>query len=135
MRTIMTGSRRWLLGVALGLACLGTGCQQEPATGSVRGTVTTRGKAVPTGYVILHAPDGRMFYGSITRSGAYTIPSVPAGTVRVSLGGMSDTLPAGSTAPGVKDRPAVPVKYYKPATSDLEYTIAAGSQQIDVRAD
>jgi hypothetical protein len=142
MRSNSSFFRQWLLGAVLGLTCLlsGSGCQQEPVT--VSGKVTSGGKPVTSGYVVFHGAYGHVSSGPIGKDGTYSVAGVMPGEVRVSLGGAGDTMPGSAEAtprspalPVGKDRPRVPPKYFKPATSDLKYTIASGNQQIDLQAD
>jgi hypothetical protein len=115
-------------------------CQEQVA--NVSGTVTSRGKAVPFGVVLLHGANGQMVYGTINKDGTYAIPNVPTGEVRAAIGGSDDAMPTTTPpTPGAPPpprtgaRPAVPTKYLKPETSDLKYTVQPGNQTINIQAD
>jgi hypothetical protein len=72
-------SSRYLIASCISIASLfAVGCGSETAT--VSGTVTSQGKPVKNGSVILYCADKQIVRGLIV-DGKYTIPNVPCGSV------------------------------------------------------
>lgn len=78
--------RRWHIGGGVVLAGLLTviGCGTGPS--ELTGKVTLDGKPVESGKITLIPADGKgQTAGGDIKDGAYTVPGVPSGTVKVSL--------------------------------------------------
>jgi hypothetical protein len=138
----------------LGLAGL-SGCEKGRAT--VSGKITFNGQPLTAGTVTFVADANRVGSGTILPDGTYTAPDAPIGEVTAvvvtpeprrgpgMIGGME------KPPPGVQGMPenmkpqgggddltksmkivAAPSKYTKAETSPLHYTIAPGTQTIDI---
>jgi hypothetical protein len=89
-----------------------TGCSQKPC--SVSGRVTYQGRPVSSGSIVFYCANDQIVRGVIDTDGAYTIPNVPRGMVRV-------TVKAHSRAPeGFRKRLATPPMINGPVTPDTQ---------------
>lgn len=132
-RSIPARSCGW---VCVLLVALASGCSGR---GTVSGTVKYKGELLTTGEVNFIAAGGASRSGLIGSDGRYEITDAPPGEVVVVVtatraeGGKASGSPLTASkadkAPVV--RSLVPVKYGDPKTSDLRYTVAAGSQVKD----
>lgn len=115
------------------------GCGGGGMGAEVSGRVTLDGKPVGPGTIVFAPPEkgANPATGTIQIDGTYVLmsnrlPGLPAGRYRASVM-VFDQPP---TAPGERSTVApklvTPQKYADPATSGLEYDVAAGSQTIDV---
>ncbi len=140
------GLRRAAHGLLL-LAVTIAGCGPRPA--SVSGTVTFKGRPLPSGTVMFHGSDGNVRHGSILENGKYTITEAPLGAVRITvqshpvlptrITGRFSTPPAAPPeltpkAPdeGKTREVPIPPRYKDPEKSGLTYTVNAGSQTHDI---
>jgi hypothetical protein len=148
MRTLRLG----LLALALGLL-LGCGRgSQVPA--KVSGKVTYKGQPVPAGSITFHSEDKGSYSGTLGEGGAYEIPDLPAGTLKVTVetesvnpnkknptyekgrgGAIDNEYQKAMQRPGQNDAGKnyvkIPAKYAKPETTDLSVTLKAGKQTQD----
>ena len=119
--------------VVLGLA----GCGGGSGTVPVRGTVTFKGKPVPSGTVTFIPDVGPQATGEIGPDGSYTLTTYKTGdgavpgsykVVVVAMQDTSDRLPEerASLPP-----PIVPTKYTSVATTDLTAQVKDGENTID----
>ena len=114
-----------------------SGCDGNPRTGTVRGTVTYRGKPVPNGTVSFIPDAGPSATGELKPDGSYALTTYRGGdgavpgkyrVIVVAMQDMADRLP--------EDRnplppPIVPLRYTSLATSDLRAEIAAGENTVN----
>ena len=106
------------------------GCGGDP-TGTVSGTVTYKGKPLPTGTVAFIAKDKPPITGAIESSGRYSVARVPVGPVTIAV----STPPAwpkgarSTTSMPMLETVAIPAKYNTPEQSGLTYTVTPGSQE------
>jgi hypothetical protein len=91
--------RRVVLAMFLGFAVLFTGCGSGKT--KVSGTVTSQGKKVVWGTVILMDSKGEVHQGRIKLDGTYSIDNVPIGGVKIAV---TSPPPPGS-APGGRGAP------------------------------
>jgi hypothetical protein len=136
----------WLVLPAL-LLCLGCGGRK----GEVSGKVTYRGKPLPAGAVTFFGPGDQMVgSAAIFADGAYRIPKVPVGPVRITVSAPATIRdPKAPQRKGGKridphDRKAieeakkslirldVPSKFGLPDQSGLTYTVQPGSQEHNI---
>lgn len=140
----MSGLRRTMM-TAAALACLGCGVK----TGDVSGTVTYKGKLLPTGAVTFLDANKQPVGSSPIRDGNYSVSKVPVGTITILV--TTPPLPTQRNVPRPppprgkplpKDQPlpefnpdkqpvatiTVPTKYSDPEKSGLAYTARPGSQ-------
>jgi len=130
--------------MALGLS----GCS---STGTVSGKVSYKGNPVKGGSITFVSPQGKASAStSINEDGTYTIPSIPAGDVKVCVD-TSMLNPAGKTAPkysppggqnspygpgdasdGAKRYVAIPTEYADPDKTNLTCTVRGGRQTFDI---
>jgi|SRR5579883_2427189 len=113
-----------------------------PYTGSVTGKVLYKGKPLPGGIVTFIHPDGRSAHAQIQEDGSYKVANAPGGEVKCLVVTMkplpglpakiASRMPAKPTDAVYPAGPYVPIplKYSKPETTDLTYTINRGSQEI-----
>jgi hypothetical protein len=141
------GSGRWVpVLLLLPLAGCGKG------TGFVTGKVTYRDKPVPSGAVTFHGANGRTDSCSLDAEGNYTIPQAPVGPVKVTvvtglpprpapvIGRPGGEKPpqhpgegkAGGTRPALRKHLVLPKKYEDPQQSGLTFTVARGTQTINI---
>lgn len=112
---------------ALIAALLPAGCGRTPTgTATVTGKVSFQGQPLPGGVVrFLAADDERAGSAVINRDGTYEMKEAPVGKVKICV----DT----SALRRHEDRNVpVPAKYKTFKTTDLKYTVLAGSQTHDV---
>lgn len=138
--------RRAAAAVSVGLAAAAAGC--GGGTGTVAGTVTYRGKPIPSGSVVLYCADKQIVRGLIGPDGAYTIPNVPPGPAAVTVQAharVPDGLRFRQNLPPVQDGPtppdaapaadkvvAVPPRYSLPEESGLSVVVGPGPTTFDI---
>jgi hypothetical protein len=98
------------------------GCNRpsvHPDRSVVSGSINYNGQPLTAGIVMFSAENDPKLYGiSIIRpDGTYYVNDAPIGNARVSI----DTRPARQGGPGSFIK--IPLKYAKPRTSDLRYTV------------
>jgi hypothetical protein len=76
------GAIKMAAGAVLFTLVATTGCG-GPGFGSISGTVSYKGNKLPGGLVTVVHPDGRIGEGKIGEDGTFSIPSAPAGDVKV----------------------------------------------------
>lgn len=117
--------------------CLVAGCGGGSGTVPVRGTVTFKGKPVPSGTVTFIPDSGQHATGEIGPDGSYTLTTYKAGdgavpgsykVVVVAVQDTSDRLPEerASLPP-----PIIPTKYTSVATTDLTAQVKDGENTIN----
>jgi hypothetical protein len=132
-----------LAAVALA-ALVGTSCTTQ--TGTVKGTITVGGKALPSGLITFQSEVGNhdVFSAKIT-NGVYETSAIPCGPAKISI--MHSMTESGQThveaggndlVPGSPQKAAagpakiqVPSKYHSPDTSQLSITIKPGVNTFD----
>jgi hypothetical protein len=142
--------------VLAGLALAGCGHGKAPVSGSV----TYKGKALPSGTVSFFGSDNQVASGQIGPDGSYSVPAVTVGPVKVSVqvatvGKKTITMgpPGGDkkmTSGGPKDMaersaiatgegagtPAavvkIPQEYANPETSGLTFTVQPGGNTFNI---
>ena len=142
--------------VLAGLALVGCGAGKAPVSGSV----TYKGKALPSGVVSFVGSDNQVASGHIGADGSYSVPAVAVGPAKVSVqvatvGKKSIMMgpPSGDkkmTSGGPKDMaersaittgegaatPAavvqIPLEYGNPDTSGLTFTVQPGANTFDI---
>lgn len=136
----MPPTTKLLLPIVLAIA---SGC--GPSSADVHGKVTYRGRPVVAGSVTVEGIDGRPVSGSIRPDGSFEIAGTVTGPARVAVASPDPSLglPAPTLASGKaiklppKIRPAewvpLPPQYRDVRTSGLSYSLAAGSNSIDVK--
>lgn len=155
---LITGSRvrwwrAWRLLAVVGMAsCVGCGSDgQAGPTGTVRGTVTIEGRAVPAGTTVAFVSDqGHAAAAIVDGEGGYQLlvggsdKRIPVATYEVTVIAAEEELSEaeqkaimGPSAYGRKpSRPAekiIPAKYQNAATSGLTYPVAEGTNSIDIK--
>jgi hypothetical protein len=133
-RSAFGGLRAWAwLGASLGIL-LGTGCSGKTST--ITGTVTYRGKPLPSGVIkFINAANNEVIGGANISDGNYSVSGIPPGLAKIAisslpprnlsiLGQPKDTAEGGPASKAV----AIPPKYSNPDTSGLTYTIQPGTQ-------
>lgn len=114
-------------------------------TGEIEGTVTYRGKPVPSGIVAVFVGEGRVVTGVIAE-GRFAVRGVPLGEGVVTVECDTPADPSIKPPPGEKIIPfenpalpkptgppvAVPTRYRSPTTSPLRISLVAGAQQFDI---
>ncbi len=128
--------------LALLLAAI-SGCQD--ARGTVHGTVTFKGEAVPSGTVVFYGPGNQVVNAALLPDGTYEATEVPLGEVKVAV--TTPPPPDPKAAEKLKNNPlvqmkrivikqekvvSVPRKYNLPGTSGISLTVTQGSQQFDI---
>ena len=139
--------------ILAGLVAL-SGC--GPKVGSITGTVTYKGKTLPSGTVSFLGANNEVMSSPIASDGTYTIPKVSVGQAKVTVSmpitpivpnnmkmdpakmkggadptggtGTSPTAPAG---PKMK----IPPHYQNPETSKLTFDVNPGPQSYDIKLD
>jgi hypothetical protein len=137
-------SRRGALFLHVRLGCLAVvlllagGC--GGGRGSLSGKVSSRGKLVSSGSVLVQASDGTTQSVVIQEDGTYTIPDLPVGVVLLAVNS-----PNPQTSPPVVDKfgprkppPAnpkwfpIPEQYGDPSSSGLTHTLHRGANTYDI---
>ncbi len=143
-----TGSRRLpLIVFALLLTGSGVGCGRSLST--VSGRVSLQDQPVAEGSVVLYCEDQQIVRGLIGPDGAYSIPNVPRGDVRVTVVPpvrMPDGFGKKYETPPVIDGPiipaaspdkrgplAIPPRYGIPEESGLSLKVVRDSIEFDIR--
>jgi hypothetical protein len=132
-------TRKHLLTIFLtgGLFLLAGGCGRNE--GTVRGTITYKGRPLTEGNVSFASEKGQVFTGPIDKSGHYVVGRVPLGPAKVTvqifnaaaappLSFAAVPKTAGATA---ANNP-IPLKYALADQSGLRHTVTPGSQQFDI---
>ena len=142
----------WFIGLLAACGC-------NPDTGSISGTVMYKGKEVPSGTVSFFT-QGKVFETDI-QEGNYQIKAVPLGEARIIVIRLDPALPdpreplnqarkrsadnqISQMDPAIvsdpirlealqKKRHLLPVIYSSPNTSDLRYTVIAGTNTFDIQ--
>jgi hypothetical protein len=70
------------LAVAVGLA---VGCKKSNVPASVSGKVTYKGGPVKGGNIAFHTEEGQAYRGSLNEDGSYSVTSIPAGDMKVTV--------------------------------------------------
>jgi hypothetical protein len=115
---------------------------------NVSGTVTYKGKPLPSGSVTFFGADNKQAAAPINPDGSYTATSVPIGPAKVavrvqpSMAGLPTAIKTGvpgaaeHTTPGMEtaSTPSVdiPKKYGSPETSDLSLDVRSGNNTFDI---
>jgi hypothetical protein len=124
---------RVVAALALGLA----GCGGGSGTVPVRGTVTYKGKSVPSGTVTFIPDAGPHATGEIGPDGSYTLTTYKAGdgavpgSYKVVVVAMEDTSNRLPEERASLPPPIVPTKYTSVATTDLTAQVKDGENTID----
>ena len=102
---------------------------RKPATGSVEGKVSYKGKPLPGGIVGFHLASGKLVLVKLKADGSYRVPVVPVGAAKITV----ETKPA-KPVPGGKPAQfiAIPKKYASPETSGITYTVLKGKQTFNI---
>lgn len=125
---------KWLKGVAVALVLLATAAckpSHERETAPVRGVVKLDGKPLPSGYVFLSPPSGRMAKGAIQEDGSFVL-----GTYHADDGAQVGKHPVvvaplpGDERRGIAPERIVniPPKYSAAATSGLTIDVKSGEE-------
>lgn len=127
------------VGIVLSLFTLiVAGCGQR--MGDITGTVSYKGKALPSGQVTFFGADKQVVGGSSIVEGKYKVLKVPPGAVKITVRTPPPPPPAGQTpkqnAPQQREEGmppplesiAIPPKYSSPDQSGLTYEVKPGSQ-------
>lgn len=117
------------------------GC--SPGVGTVTGEVKVKGKdgekAIPDGVISFYSQERKKtIVNRPIKDGKYEAPNVPAGKVKVTVRVIPPpTVQADPKAKNPsKDTPlTIAKKYSDPSTTDLEYTITTGPQEISITLD
>jgi hypothetical protein len=126
-----------LLLLAALLASAGCGGKK---TATVSGRVTYQGKAVPMGAIYFHGPNDQMAMGILQSDGSFAATDVPIGQVKATVlardpGVYAQQLVGPGGAPPQAAPPtfvAVPTKYADVNTTDLVFTIAGETKDLEV---
>lgn len=119
------------------------GCSRP--TAAIEGTVSYRGKPVPSGVVAVFVGEGQVVTGWIDE-GRFMIRGVPLGEGVVTVECDTPADPSIKPPPGEKlfplDNPAapkptgppvaIPTRYRSPKTSPLRIALVAGAQRFDI---
>ena len=123
--------------LAITLSLLATvGCGGKPAT--VSGIVTVDSKPLEQGTVFFAPVDGGMrASGIIQDDGSYEIRTNRAagldlGDYHVAVVSRELVFPHGPDGPPMPGKYLAPKKYGKPTTSELKYSVVAGSNEINL---
>jgi hypothetical protein len=130
------------------LAVCGCGGTKARPGGTVTGTVTYKGEAVPAGTVTFYGADPNdVAVASLATDGTFTATGVPFGKVTVTV---TTPPPSSALEKAAKSSPrgkrfgvgkeivatakvvSIPVKYSKPAQSELSLNVKEGSQPYDI---
>jgi hypothetical protein len=109
-------------------------------TATVSGKVTCQGRAVPLGAIYFHGGNDQMAMGILQNDGSFTATDVPLGEVKATVqardpGVYAQQLrgPAGmAPQPAPAAFVAVPPKYADVNTTDLVFTIAGDTKDLEV---
>ena len=111
--------------ILLALVCLLPGCGKAgPETYSVTGTVTWRGKPVPTGNVMFVPDNGPPAVGLIAADGTYRLRAV-AGKHRVGVTAIPK-IPSGVELTTYMAKPLVPARFNRPDESGIVVEVQPG---------
>lgn len=126
------------------LAVAVTGCSSDRA--KVSGKVYVGDKLVTAGHVQFHGPNKAFAAATIQGDGSYEVPDAPVGACKITVQPAPRMPTMGAPPKGVPPidqgdtpggKPAasarVPDKYQKADSTDLNFTIAPGSNSHDVR--
>jgi hypothetical protein len=124
------------------LCAISSGCGNRG--GTVEGTVTYRGKALPSGSVIFFGEDNQVVTAAIREHGTFLTPQMDGGNFRVAVTTPPPPpespvivppgpMPAGG-APERFQRPTVeiPKRYSDPDRSGLSLTVRNGAQVFNI---
>jgi hypothetical protein len=112
------------------------GCGQKQAA-SLTGTVTLDGKPLTTGTVAFQpVAGGPLSYAGIHPDGSYKVSTgtdrgLPAGEYAVTV--VASEPPSNASGGMAVGRLLTPTRYGKAETSDLQFKVSAGNNQIDLR--
>jgi hypothetical protein len=139
--------RKWAGQFALALLLGVAGCGGNP-TGTVTGKVTYQNGPVKGGNVIFASASGKSVIVPIAEDGSYTVADFPLGDAKIAvqtrslgvLAKMGKGRPANAPSMGgsmsaedaARRFVAIPPHYEDASTSELTYTVQAGSQQHDL---
>jgi hypothetical protein len=111
----------------------------------VRGKLTFKGEAVPSGTVAFYGPGDQVANAALLPDGTFEATGVPLGEVKVAVTTPPPNDPKAAERlknnPMVKERGitvkqekvvSVPRKYNLPGTSGISLTVTQGSQQFDI---
>jgi hypothetical protein len=128
-------SRRAAALALLGIAAL-AGCNANKRL-TITGTVTYKGKPLPSGIVRFYSGRDRMSMATVEADGTFAVTDVPPGPVKVTVepdpqASKHRSMGGGANEPAPKPV-AIPSKYADPTTSGLEYNITGGSNKLEVK--
>ena len=136
-RLIAAGSGLGFLALAVLLAVPGCGGKK---TATVSGKVTYRGQPVPMGAIYFNGLDSQLAMGILQNDGSFTATDVPLGEVKATVRAQDPGVytqqmrSPGGAAPQASPAAfvAVPPRYADVNTTDLVYTIAGDTQDLEV---
>jgi hypothetical protein len=154
--TTMLQTKNILRRIKIILSCLVVGALAGCGArfGEVKGTVTSQGKVVSSGTVLIRGSDMLPYYGNIEDDGSYTVPKVPVGKATIAVVSpdpeMAKNVPLFPPGPriGFEKKMAGPVirgdpkkwfplpeKYREFETSGLTMTVRGGMNHWDIPVD
>jgi hypothetical protein len=128
-------SSKWLIATLILVSTVGCGGVYDS---SVSGVVTLDGKPLPRGTVAFNPESGPPAYGQINSTGEYTVMTgreegLPAGSYVVTVVSNEAPTELGKDgAPPPAGKPITPPWYRSKQTSGLNYSIEAGSNEINI---
>jgi hypothetical protein len=128
-------SRR-VAALALLAAAALAGCDANKRR-TVTGTVTYKGRPLPSGIVRFYSGADRMSMATVEADGTFAVTDVPPGPVTVTVepdpqASKHRSMGGGANEPAPKPV-AIPPKYADPKTSGLEYNISSGTNKLEVK--
>jgi hypothetical protein len=136
MASVSSANRRLVVGLSVtALVLVLIVCWLFPGnhnqSGTVTGTVTFKGAALPGGVVILLDASDNRYQSRIQADGSYVIPDIAPGPARIVV----DTTPG--SARGNATYPygpyvQIPRRYARPETSGFGLNVGRGTQKLDI---
>jgi hypothetical protein len=124
-----------LLGLAVVVVVVVSGCSSKGKKVTVNGTVSYQGKAVPSGILKFSGPEGSYSAAVIQPDGTFIITDVVPGEVKVGVTqgpqGTEDSSGKKRNQPQ-EAQVSLPTKYLDPSTSGVTYTITPSTTKLNV---
>jgi hypothetical protein len=127
-------------GLLLGAVLLAVAACATKKTATVSGKVICQGQPVPMGAIYFHGGNDQMAMGILQNDGSFTATDVPLGEIKATVQARDPGVyaqqmrgPAGvAPQPAPAAFVAVPAKYADVNTTDLVFTIAGDTKDLEV---
>lgn len=124
---------RYLATLGVAALTIATGCEKVPPTGTVKGTVSVKGKPFSNASVMmLDSQSGNGGSADIDSAGTFVLlEPLPVGKYTLYFAPKSTQVSPDKPTPFTPDK-SVPQMYWSVSTSDLSYNVKEGENSFDV---